>query len=142
MTISATLLWLIAAVVLGILEMMASTFYLLVLAAAACVGSALAFFEVSVAWQIAGFAIIAVAGSVWVSRIRRIPTQSDAQAAALQNIDQGQIVDVAAWRDGARTTVQYRGAQWDAIAKDASQLNIGAHRIVEIQGSLLVLEKI
>ena len=47
MTLSATVLWLIAAVVLGIIELMASTFYLLVLAAAALVASGCAFFDIA-----------------------------------------------------------------------------------------------
>ena len=116
MTLSATTLWLILAALLGIIELIATTFYLLVLAAAALVAAGAAWFGMELEWQISLFAVIAIVGSVWVRRIRSIPTKSDAQAEALQNLDQGQIVYVNAWDEAGCTTVQYRGADvllWD-----------------------------
>lgn len=114
MTLSAATLWLILAALLGIIELIATTFYLLVLAAAALVAAGAAWFGMELEWQISLFAVIAIVGSIWVRRIRSIPTKSDAQAEALQNLDQGQIVYVNAWDEAGCATVQYRGADWQA----------------------------
>lgn len=141
MTLSATTLWLILAALLGIIELIATTFYLLVLAAAALVAAGAAWFGMELEWQISLFAVIAIVGSVWVRRIRSIPTKSDAQAEALQNLDQGQIVYVNAWDDAGCATVQYRGADWQARALDGEPLTQGAYVIVRVEGSILYLKK-
>lgn len=141
MTLSATTLWLILAALLGIIELIATTFYLLVLAAAALVAAGAAWFGMELEWQISLFAVIAIVGSVWVRRIRSIPTKSDAQAEALQNLDQGQIVYVNAWDETGCTTVQYRGADWQARALDGEPRTHGAYVIVRVEGSILYLKK-
>ena len=66
---------------------------------------------------------------------------NDAQAKALQNLDEGQTVDVVSWNKG-RTLVQYRGAQWSAEAIDQHHLEAGLHKIVEIRGNTLILQKL
>ena len=141
MTLSATTLWLILAALLGIIELIATTFYLLVLAAAALVAAGAAWFGMELEWQIWLFAVIAIVGSVWVRRIRSIPTKSDAQAEALQNLDQGQIVYVNAWDEAGCATVQYRGADWQARALDGEPRTQGAYVIVRVEGSILYLKK-
>lgn len=141
MTLSATTLWLILAALLGIIELIATTFYLLVLAAAALVAAGAAWFGMELEWQISLFAVIAIVGSVWVRRIRSIPTKSDAQAEALQNLDQGQIVYVNAWDEAGCATVQYRGADWQARALDGELRTQGAYVIVRVEGSILYLKK-
>lgn len=141
MTLSATTLWLILAALLGIIELIATTFYLLVLAAAALVAAGAAWFGMELEWQISLFAVIAIVGSVWVRRIRSIPTKSDAQAEALQNLDQGQIVYVNAWDEAGCATVQYRGADWQTRALDGEPRTQGAYVIVRVEGSILYLKK-
>lgn len=141
MTLSATTLWLILAALLGIIELIATTFYLLVLAAAALVAAGAAWFGMELEWQISLFAVIAIVGSVWVRRIRSIPTKSDAQAEALQNLDHGQIVYVNAWDEAGCATVQYRGADWQARALDGEPRTQGAYVIVRVEGSILYLKK-
>lgn len=141
MTLSATTLWLILAALLGIIELIATTFYLLVLAAAALVAAGAAWFGMELEWQISLFAVIAIVGSVWVRRIRSIPTKSDAQAEALQNLDQGQIVYVNAWDEAGCTTVQYRGADWQVRLLDGEPRTQGAYVIVRVEGSVLYLKK-
>ncbi len=141
MTLSATTLWLILAALLGIVELIATTFYLLVLAAAALVASGASWFGLTLEWQIALFAIIAIVGSIWVRKIRSIPTKSDAQAHALQNLDEGQIVSVSSWDEKGFTTVKYRGADWQARALDGEEKVAGSYTIVRVEGSVLYLKK-
>lgn len=142
MTWSATTLWLILAALLGIVELIATTFYLLVLAAAALVASGASWFGLSLEWQIALFAVIAIVGSVWVRKIRSIPTKSDAKASALQNLDEGQIVSVKSWDEKGFATVQYRGADWQARALDGEEKVAGSYVIARVEGSVLYLKKL
>lgn len=141
MTWSAATLWLILAALLGIVELIATTFYLLVLAAAALVASGAAWFVMSLEWQISLFAVIAIVGSIWVRRIRSIPTKSDAQAHALQNLDEGQVVEVKEWNEAGMTTVLYRGANWQAKLIEGEPQESGAYVIVRVEGSMLYLKK-
>lgn len=142
MTLSATTVWLIIAVVLGIVELMAATFYLLVLAAAALVGAGAAWFGLTLEWQIALFAMIAIIGSVWVRRIRSIPTKSDAQAHALQNLDEGQMVEVEQWSEAGIASVNYRGARWQARVIEGEEKTPGTYVIVRVEGSVLFVKKL
>lgn len=142
MTLSATTIWLIIATVLGIVELIATTFYLLVLAAGALVGAGAAWFGLSLEWQIALFALVAIIGSVWVRRIRSIPTKSDAQAHALQNLDEGQIVEVDSWNEAGIASVNYRGARWQARAIEGEQRTPGIYVIVRVEGSVLFVKKL
>ena len=141
MTLSATTLWLILAALLGIVELIATTFYLLVLAAAALVASGASWFGLTLEWQIALFAVIAIIGSVWVRRIRSIPTKSDAQAHALQNLDQGQKVTVTQWNKAGEAEVEYRGAKWTARTLKGEEKAAGVYEIAKIEGSVLYLKK-
>lgn len=141
MIFSASVMWLIVAVLLGIAELMASTFYLLVLAGAAVVASGCAFMGMSFEWQIGVFAVLAIVGSVWVRRIRLIPTKSDAAAHALQNMDVGQTVDVSQWNDNGRAVVQYRGAQWEVRATEGTERVPGSFVIERVEGSVLFVRQ-
>ena len=140
MTLTPTVIWLIAAAVLGIIELMASTFYLLVLAVAALVGAGCAFFDLAIEWQVVAFAFVAIVGSVWVRRLRSLANTGEAHA--LQHLDEGQLVQVNNWQDGARTVVQYRGTQWEARAENSAKPQPGLHRIVSVEGNILVLQKV
>ena len=51
-------------------------------------------------------------------------------------------MEVLAWKDKGRTSVQYRGAQWDAVAVDTDNLETGLHQIVKVRGNTLILKKI
>lgn len=142
MVFSASVIWLILAVLLGTLELMLSTFYLLVLAIAACSASVVAYLAFPIEWQVVAFALVSVIGAIWVRRIRSLQMTNDAQAHALQNLDEGQTVDVVSWKEKGHTLVQYRGAQWSAQAIDQHHLETGLHKIVEIRGNTLILQKI
>ena len=142
MLISSTVIWLIVAMLLGILELMLGTFYLLVLAVASGIGALVAYFHVALEWQVVVFASVAVIGSVWVRRLRSLRMTDDEQSQKLQNLDEGQTVDVIKWEAKGFTTVQYRGAKWSAVAYDVNRLENGLHRIIEVRGNTLILQKI
>ena len=58
------------------------------------------------------------------------------------HLDIGEMVQVDHWNDDGSATVHYRGADWAALHRGDAVPAVGAHRVVEIVGSRLLLEKI
>ena len=61
------------------------------------------------------------------------------------NLDIGGTVQVESWQPDGTSTVSYRGATWRVVHRNAEATAThaaGAHRIVEVIGSRLTLEKI
>jgi membrane protein implicated in regulation of membrane protease activity len=57
------------------------------------------------------------------------------------NLDIGESVHVDAWNPDGTATVRYRGAQWTVILR-AGRPSTGEHRVVEVIGSRLVVDKV
>jgi membrane protein implicated in regulation of membrane protease activity len=57
------------------------------------------------------------------------------------NLDIGETVLVDSWSADGTTSVKYRGAQWSAVRAAGTLPSTGTHRIVEVRGSQLILEK-
>ena len=138
MVLSLTVIWVIAAAVLGIAEMLVGTFYLLVLAVAALVAALASFMDVALEWQMVAFAVVALAGCSWVRRMRLGGAK---EAQALQNLDEGQLVEVSAFDAQGRAKVQYRGAEWTAQAVSGEDLEVGVWCIVQVKGNTLMIRK-
>lgn len=103
--------WAVTGIVLIIVEMLTSTFYLLVLGVAALAAAAAAYLGQSFWVQAVVSAAVAVAGVILLKRFR-----GAAQPASNQALDIGQTVMLDAWiseADGL-ARVQYRNAQWEA----------------------------
>ena len=142
MEISLTIVWLVSAAILGIAEMLDGTFYLLVLAGAAVVAAVASLMNATLEWQLAAFAVVVLAGSLWVRRFRALNAGvNEKEVHQLQNLDEGQLVEVANFDEQGRTKVQYRGAEWMAQAASGQALTAGAWRIVVVKGNVLVIEK-
>lgn len=107
----AYLLWAVIGIVLIIVEMLTSTFYLLVLGIAALVAAAAAYLGQSFWVQAVTVAAVAVIGVIVIKRFR-----GTARLAPDRGLDIGQTVVLDSWiseADGlARVT--YRNAQWEA----------------------------
>ena len=58
------------------------------------------------------------------------------------NMDIGEIVHVDAWNPDGTASIKYRGANWTVVAMEGSVHGTGAHRVREVVGSRLVVEKI
>ena len=142
MEISLTIVWLVSAAILGIAEMLVGTFYLLVLAGSAVVAAVASLMNATLEWQLAAFAVVALAGSLWVRRFRALNAGvNEKEVHQLQNLDEGQLVEVTNFDEQGRTKVQDRGAEWMAQAASGQALTAGAWRIVEVKGNVLVIEK-
>lgn len=132
-------LWLIVAGVLVIAELLTGTFYLLMLSLGATAAALTAYADGTLTWQIVTAAI--VGGGAAVLWHLKKPLNNDAQDSNV-HLDIGETVTVDAWDTQGHTQVKHRGAQWAAVCAANRTPEPGLHRISEMQGNRLVLEKI
>jgi membrane protein implicated in regulation of membrane protease activity len=131
--------WLVAAGVLVILELFTGTFYLLMIAIGLAVGGVVALAGGGFPAQAIAAAFVAIAATGWLHRSRfGRPTRHEATRDRNVNMDIGQRVNVPAW-DNGRARVMYRGALWDVELGQGATPQAGDFRIVEVQGSRLVV---
>lgn len=137
----STFWWVLAGVAVAA-EMATSTFYLLMLglglAAAALAASAGATLSVQI-----GLAAVVGGGAVALLRWRRLKVNPapDAQANPDVNMDIGQIVHITSWNADGSAQVHYRGANWTAIHRSGATPSTGEHRVAEVIGARLLVEK-
>ena len=132
-------LWLIVAGVLVMAELLTGTFYLLMLSLGATAAALMAYADGTLTWQIVTAAI--VGGGAAVLWHLKKPLNNDAQDSNV-HLDIGETVTVDAWDAQGHTQVKHRGAQWAAVCAANATPELGLHRIREMQGNRLVLEKI
>jgi membrane protein implicated in regulation of membrane protease activity len=131
--------WLVAAGVLVILELFTGTFYLLMIAVGLAVGGIVALAGQGFPPQAIGAALVAIAATGWLHRSRYGRAPRDAASRDRNvNLDIGEHVTVPAW-DNGRARVMYRGALWDVELGQGATPRAGDFRIVEVQGSRLVV---
>ena len=140
MTVSVPTLWLIAAVVLGLSELLVGTFYLLLLGVAALVGAIVALAGFALEIQCLLAAAVVLVGGVILARYRA-HHKKDAKGLANDNLDIGQTVTVARWDEDGTASVSYRGAQWKARTEHQNERTPGIFTIVGVTGSVLVLKR-
>jgi len=123
-------------------ELLIGSFYLLMLslgmaagAIAAQAGSPLTV-QMVVAAGVGGAAVL-----LWRRVKQGRGAELEAQSKPNVNLDIGALVMVQAWASDGRAQVNYRGANWTALHRPGLAPESGEHRVVEVQGSRLVLEK-
>jgi membrane protein implicated in regulation of membrane protease activity len=131
--------WLVAAGALVILELFSGTFYLLMIAIGLAFGAlaALAGASVPVQTLVAGVVGVAATGLLHRSRLGK-PAKTNAARDRNVNIDIGERLSVSAWQDG-KARVMYRGALWDVELGQGATPEAGSFKIVEVQGSRLIV---
>jgi membrane protein implicated in regulation of membrane protease activity len=131
--------WLVTAGVLVILELFTGTFYLLMIAIGLAIGGIVALAGASPPLQAIAAAVVGVLATGLLHRSRLgHPAKTDARRDRNVNLDIGQRVTVPAW-DNGRARVMYRGALWDVELTQGIAPHAGEFRIVEVQGSRLVV---
>jgi membrane protein implicated in regulation of membrane protease activity len=58
------------------------------------------------------------------------------------NLDIGETLHIEAWNEDGTGTAKYRGATWTVSLRTGAASSPGLHRIVEVVGSRLVVEKV
>ncbi len=138
----STIWWVLAGGAIAV-ELLTGTFYLLMLslgliaaALAAHAGAAMTT-QLVVAALVGGGFIIG-----WRARRLRAPAELPAGANQDANLDVGETVQVDSWLADGTSTVKYRGANWSVALVAGASPTPGAHRIVEVVGSRLVVRKV
>jgi membrane protein implicated in regulation of membrane protease activity len=138
----ATVWWLATGLVV-LLELFTGTFYLLMLAVGLAAGALAAHAQLGLSGQLV---VAALVGATTVSlaylRRRRRPGAPSARADRSVNLDIGETIHIEAWNSDGTAQVRYRGAQWTALARPGSSPTPGAHRVAELVGNRLLVDKI
>ncbi len=131
--------WLVAAGVLVVLELFSGTFYLLMIAIGLGFGALAALGGMGGAVQtlIAAAVGVLATGLLHRSRFGR-PARGNPARDPNVNIDIGQHLRVDEWHDG-KARVMYRGALWDVELGPGAHPVAGNFKIVEVQGSRLIV---
>ena len=131
--------WLVAAGVLVVLELFTGTFYLLMIAIGLGFGALAALGGMSGAAQTIIAAVVGVlaTGLLHRSRFGR-PARGNAARDPNVNLDIGQHLRVDEWHAG-KARVMYRGALWDVELGPGAHPEAGDFKIVEVQGSRLIV---
>jgi membrane protein implicated in regulation of membrane protease activity len=137
----STMWWLLAGAAVA-LELMTGTFYLLMLAIGLAAGALAAHAGAGLNVQLAVATVIGASTvGVWHFIRSRRPPDPPASANPDVNLDVGQTVLVEAWKPDGTADVHYRGARWTAVSAGPVTA-AGPHRVREVSGSRLVVEKL
>ncbi len=130
-------LWFLLALGLFIGEMMTTTFYMLVLSVAMCVGGAAALMGMSPSSQLILSSLMSILGIVLLSRWK---ARNDVATEEISP-DVGQPVQVLAWHEDGTARVHYRGADWDAEPENTDTPQLNTLYIKAMHGSKLILSQ-
>ncbi|MCO5120629.1 MAG: NfeD family protein [Burkholderiaceae bacterium] len=132
--------WWLAALVLGIVEMLTGTFYLLVLALGCAAAGGVALAGGSFTLQLLAAAAFSFAGWALIWRSRRSRDARE-EVAADMVLDVGARIQIEHWDEPHRTIARYRGAAWQVELADSSGPGgrPGPHVIRGVVGNRLVV---
>ena len=137
----STIWWVLAGITVAA-ELLIGSFYLLMLSLGMAAGAVAAQAGNPLTVQLV---VAAVVGGAAVLLWRRLKqgrsAEPDSQSNPNVNLDIGALVTVEAWASDGSAQVHYRGANWMALHRPGVTPELGEHRVVEVQGSRLVLEK-
>ena len=138
----STIWWLIAGVLVAA-ELMTGTFYLLMIAIGMASAALAAHLGFSIPWQLVVASVVG-AGAViaWHQLRPKTATEPAAQSNPNVNLDIGEVVEIAQWDADGSAHVKYRGALWAVGNRPGVTPAPGPHRVVELVGSRLIVEKI
>ncbi|OGB28879.1 MAG: hypothetical protein A3F78_04225 [Burkholderiales bacterium RIFCSPLOWO2_12_FULL_61_40] len=136
-----TIWWLLAGGTVAV-ELLTGTFYLLMLAIGMAAAAAAAHMGASLVVQLIVAAVVGGgAVAAWHLKPKTSRTEPPAQANPNVNMDIGETVQINAWNPDGTASVQYRGAHWTAIHRTGVSPNPGLHRVAEVVGSRLLVDK-
>jgi len=133
------MIWLVLTGVLVVFELFTGTFYVLMIAIGMAVGAVAAAIGMGIPAQILIAAVVGVLATGLLHRSRfGHAGKQDAARDPNVNLDIGQPLHVDSWTDG-KARVMYRGALWDVELAPGAMPATGKFKIVEIQGSRLLV---
>lgn len=138
----STLWWLLAGAAV-VIELVTGTFYLLMLALGFSAAALAAMFGLTTTTQIllasaVGGGAVLILGYLRRNRPKNLPASANPDV----NLDIGETVVVDAWRADGTAQVLYRGARWTVVLRAGSLPSSGTHRVSEVIGNRLVVDKV
>lgn len=136
-----TIWWLLTGGAVAI-ELLTGTFYLLMLAIGMAAGAVTAHLGGGVVMQL-WMAAVTGGGAVvaWHFKLRNSRSKLNVQTNPSVSLDIGETVQINAWNPDGTASVQYRGANWTAIHRPGVSPTPGTHRVAEMVGSRLLVDK-
>ena len=138
----STIWWLCTGAAVAV-ELLTGTFYLLMVGLGLAGAAVAAHLGAGTTVQ---FVVAALVGGgavgAWHIRQRQLPMDPAASANRDVNLDVGETVQVDAWKPDGTASVKYRGANWTVIHRSGNAPSSGAHRVAEVIGSRLLVDKI
>jgi len=138
----STVWWLCAGGAVAV-ELLTGTFYLLMLACGLAAAALVAQMGASSTLQFITAAVVGGSAVVgWhLIRTRGGPKPSDGANPDL-HLDVGETVEVKHWEADGTASVKYRGTHWTVIHRPGVQPEPGPHRVAEVVGSRLLVDKL
>ena len=138
----STIWWLCAGALIAV-ELVTGNFYLLVLAVGLVAAALATHLGAGTSTQFVTAALVSGGTAVgWHIRQLRHPRALAAASNPDVNMDVGEIVHVDAWNPDGTASVKYRGANWTVMHRSGSTPSTGAHRVAEVIGSRLLVDKV
>jgi membrane protein implicated in regulation of membrane protease activity len=138
----STLWWLVAGGAI-VLELLTGTVYLLLLGTGFAAAAIAAHAGFGLTTQLLVAAVVGVGAVVaWYTVRRRQPAAAPSRANPDVNLDIGERIHIDRWNDDGTAQVRYRGAAWTVVPRPGQAPSPGEHRVTEVVGSRLVVDKI
>ena len=138
-----TTIWWVLAGLAVVAQLMTGTFHFLMLAAALAAGALAAMLGGTLILQLLAVAVVGAGAVVaWYFARKGRPTEPPAEANRDVIMDIGETVQVEAWHPDGTATTRYRGAQWTVFHRPGETPQPGAHRVAEVIGSRLLVDRI
>ncbi|MEO6972563.1 MAG: NfeD family protein [Rhodoferax sp.] len=138
----STIWWLCTGAAI-VVELTTGTFYLLMLSIGLAAAALAAQFGAGTVTQLLVAAVVGGGAVVaWYFIRGRRPAAASASTNRDVNLDIGETVNVDSWNPDGTATVKYRGANWTVMHRPGNPPAIGPHRVAEVIGSRLLVDKI
>ncbi len=139
---NSTVWWLIAGGAI-VLELLSGTIYLLLLSAGFAAAALAAHAGAGLSTQLVVAALVGVSAVLtWYLVRRKHPAPPSSAANRDLNLDIGEQVHIEAWNADGTASVRLRGAQWTVVSRPGVTPSTGPHRVAEVVGNRLVVDKI
>lgn len=136
----STIWWVLAGLAVAC-ELFVGMFYLLMLAVGLAAGALAAHLGLDFVGQLLAAAVIGSGTVTLCYLVRRKLALTRQQANRNVNLDIGERVQVESWNADGTASVRYRGAQWTAVPAPGTLQALGTHRVQDLDGNTLVIEK-
>lgn len=139
---NATFWWLLSGAMVA-LELFTGTFYLLMLTIGLAAAALAAHAGLGLTGQLTVGAIVGSAAIIgWRFKKKQQAKTQTGDSMNEVRLDVGEVVQVEQWLADGTAKVHYRGAKWDAIHRPGVTPGPGQHRVAELVGNRLLVDKV